>query len=64
MDFAIFAIAFNIGKMYNKSQDKSKKREKSFVFAKNHFVLIFVLYLTPMKTSDGKFYSNEGKMAA
>lgn len=43
MDFAIFAIAFNIGKMHNKAQNMAKKK-------KNHCVFVFVLII-------GRIYS-------
>jgi hypothetical protein len=33
MDFAIFAIAFNIGKMWNSSQKSKKKDRNNFVFS-------------------------------
>jgi hypothetical protein len=40
MDFAIFAIAFNLGKMWNKDQ-KSKKKNKNN--AENQLIFIFIL---------------------
>lgn len=46
MDFAIFAIAFNIGKMYNKIKNTSKNQKKLPNIEKNimtvGFILIFI----------------------
>jgi hypothetical protein len=38
MDFAIFAVAFNIGKMYNKANKVSKNRKASTFTKKNIFI--------------------------
>jgi hypothetical protein len=40
MDFAIFAIAFNIGKLYNKRKNMSKNRQKPAVLPQ---ILVFVV---------------------
>jgi len=42
MDFAIFAIAFNIGKLYNTVQNTSKKQKKSTIFAEIQCAFVFV----------------------
>jgi hypothetical protein len=39
VDFAIFAIAFNIGKLHNKGKITSKNRRKSFLLSE---ILVFV----------------------
>ena len=49
MDFAIFAIAFNIGKMYNKPKNSSKKQEKSHYFDKNQPFFVFVIELATIE---------------
>jgi transposase len=45
MDFAIFAVAFNIGKLYNKAQNVSKNQKKPSFFAKYTHSYIFVIKL-------------------
>jgi hypothetical protein len=50
MDFAIFAISFNIGKMYNKANNTSKNRVKTSFFAENTRVVIIVLIFAKIKT--------------
>jgi hypothetical protein len=42
MDFGIFAIAFNIGKMYNKAKIMPKNQKKSLFFIENMFIIVFV----------------------
>jgi transposase len=64
MDFAIFAIAFNIGKLYNKTKNKSKKGEKSSFFAKNQFVLVFVIQLDQQKNVEYNIFTSLTKLAA
>jgi len=49
MDFAIFAVAFNIGKLYNKAQNVTKNQKKSPFFAKNTHIYIFVIKLGAVK---------------
>jgi len=64
IDFAIFAIAFNLGKLNNKARNRSKKQKESAVFAKNQLVFVFILFLMPIKTIDQQEYAQQGKMAA
>jgi transposase len=45
MDFAIFAIAFNIGKLYNKAKNTVKNQEKSPDDEKNMFVIVTLLFI-------------------
>jgi hypothetical protein len=47
MDFAIFAVAFNIGKMHNKAHNVSKSQKKTPLFTKNTtlFVLVIKWYI-------------------
>ena len=64
MDFAIFAIAFNIGKLHNKAQNTSKMQKKSSLFTKYQVFFVFVLFLTPQKYSACQFYSKSYRMVA
>jgi len=50
MDFAIFAIAFNIGKLYNKTQITSKKQENPPPGDKNTSGFVFMLLFISKKT--------------
>jgi hypothetical protein len=45
MDFAIFAIAFNMGKMWNKTKNNPTKQKKSSLFAEKMCFLVFVIYV-------------------
>jgi len=40
MDFAIFAIAFNIGKLFNKTKNASKNQSKTLFYEKNTFLIV------------------------
>ena len=51
MDFAIFVIAFNIGKMYNKAKNSSKRQKKPPLFGKKTFFLVFVINVYASKKS-------------
>jgi len=51
MDFAIFAIAFNIGKLYNKSKNTQKKQQKAPLCAEMLLILVFVRILYPKKAA-------------
>jgi hypothetical protein len=51
MDFVIYGIAFNIGKMWNKDQ-KAKKISKKQV--KNHLIIIFTIYFTKISVPNLK----------
>jgi hypothetical protein len=51
MDFAIFVIAFNIGKMYNKAKNSSKRKKKPPLFGKKTFFLVFVINVYASKKS-------------
>ncbi|MDR2652714.1 MAG: transposase, partial [Prevotellaceae bacterium] len=64
MDFAIFAIAFNIGKLFNKGKNPSKSIPKSPVFAKNIFFIIFLIPKSDSHLCQKKFYSQNLKIAA
>ena len=63
MDFAIFAIAFNIGKLYNKAQNKSKNQKKALAEEKNTMVIVFILLFVSKKSSYLRFYK-EKRLAA
>jgi len=64
MDFVIFAIAFNIGKMYNKTKNNPKKQEKLHHFYKNPSFFVFVLKLWTIEESELKKMDNWTKIAA
>jgi len=64
MDFAIFAIAFNVGKLHKKTKKTSKNQEISLFIVKNMFICGFVLFLNPQKKSVTEFYSKNYKVAA
>jgi hypothetical protein len=64
MDFAIFAIAFNIGKLYNKVQNTSKNQKKSPSEEKNTLLVVFILLFSSKKSSTYKLSSLTGLLAA
>jgi hypothetical protein len=64
MDFAIFAIAFNIGKLYNKKQNASKKQKKSSVFTKNTRFFVVIWILPCKKSAQHKFIATSLKWVA
>jgi len=53
MDFAIFAIAFNIGKLYNKAKITTKNKRKLSSFDKNTPVFVLIM-ISVRKISDPK----------
>jgi hypothetical protein len=64
MDFAIFAIAFNLGKLHNKAQNASKKQGKSSVFDKNQLFCVFLIIFTQKKSISKIFAKQSMKIAA
>jgi hypothetical protein len=60
MDFAILAIAFNIGKMHNKGKNAPPNAPKSHVLSK---LLFFVVFLDT-KSAPCYFYPQNQKLAA
>jgi hypothetical protein len=64
MDFAIFAVAFNIGKLYNKAKSAFKNQKKSLLGAKNTRIFIFVIKLGAVKNINGKLWTYSDKIAA
>jgi hypothetical protein len=64
MDFGIFAIAFNIGKLYNNAKNTSKKQEKFMFFGKNQFVCVFVMFLPQQRKSINEMDYNSYQIAA
>jgi transposase len=64
MDFAIFAIAFNIGKLHNKAKNASKKQEKSPGEGNNTLIVVFIMIFTSKKSPTHKFHSQTTKRAA
>jgi hypothetical protein len=63
-DFAIFAVAFNIGKLCNKAQNTPKNRGNSSFFAANTFILVFVLVLTREMLAENEFSHKNYRSAA
>ena len=64
MDFSIFAIAFNIGKLYNKTHKNSKNRVKSTRFDKKRLFLVAILILFSKKSDTKNYYYNTHRCAA
>jgi transposase len=64
MDFAIFAIAFNIGKLYNKTQNTSKNRKKSSLLAQNIYTFVITVIFTRQKLTATEFSYNTWQRAA
>jgi len=64
MDFAIFAIAFNIGKLHNKVKNTPQNQKKAPLFAKYPSVLMVVLFLYPKKSVLNELYPNSCRIAA
>ena len=64
MDFAIFAIAFNIGKLHNKGISTPKNRKKSSIL---HKILVFAVIFYAKHKRDlrqASFYIGNCKLAA
>ncbi|KAA6328434.1 hypothetical protein EZS27_022663, partial [termite gut metagenome] len=54
-DFAIFAVAFNLGKLARKTNNPSESQQKSPIFMKNSFlIVIFVLQQETKGDMDNK----------
>jgi len=51
MDFAVFALAFNIGKLWNYKEKAKKIAEK---YAKNQLIVLFLLMLNKKSAPDRK----------
>jgi transposase len=64
MDFAIFAIAFNIGKMYNKIQNTPKNHRKPPVFTEKVFFFVLVVKLCEIKNRKLESFAKFSKIAA
>jgi len=64
MDFAIFAIAFNIGKLYNKAKNTPQNQEKSPSEEKNSLIVVVALLFISKKSSNLKLFSNARLLAA
>jgi transposase len=64
MDFAIFTIAFNIGKMYNKNRNSAKKCKKSLSFEKKSLFFVFAIHLYASKIVILENFVSPGKIAA
>ena len=64
MDFTIFAIAFNIGKLFNKDKITTKNQEKSPPEEKSTLIVAFIVFVTNKKSFDLNFYSIPRKIAA
>ena len=64
MDFAIFATAFNIGKLYNKAKNASKNQKKSLSEEKNTLVGVLMLIFISKKSSYPKSYPQSRQLLA
>jgi hypothetical protein len=64
MDFAIFAIAFNIGKLYNKTKNTPKKQKKSPFIAKNRLFFVVVIKYCTTKNLEHYCEDDCNKIAA
>jgi len=51
MDFAVFALAFNMGKLWNYKEKAKKIAEK---YAKNQLIVLFLLMLNKKSAPDRK----------
>ena len=63
MDFAIFAIAFNIGKLHNKTRNSSKHQKKSPKEA-SYTMFCVILFLVSKGTSTQNLCAQSTKLAA
>lgn len=64
MDFAIFAIAFNIGKLYNKSRKKASGKAKKDLFTPNTLFMVTWPVFIMKKNKTWKLTRSIGKLAA
>ena len=64
MDFAIFAIAFNIGKVYNKAHNVSGNQDKSPSKEKHTLLVVDILFFISKKSSNLIVSSKSNFMAA
>ena len=63
-DFAIFAVAFNIGKLCNKAKNTPKNRDNSAFFTTNTFIFVFVVVLTQGVSATNEFSHKTWRSAA
>ena len=54
MDFTIFAIAFNIAKLYSKAKNTPKKQGKLLSEEKNALGIVFALFFIALKSANSK----------
>jgi hypothetical protein len=64
MDFAIFAIAFNLGKMHYKAKNASKKKKNEGICEKQSAIIIFKTAFTTQKKSERELDKIVYQMAA
>jgi hypothetical protein len=62
--YEVFDIAFNVGKLYNKSKNTSKKRKKLAFYSKNQYILFFILFIGRKNCSANDFCKVDRKIAA
>jgi hypothetical protein len=64
MDYGTFAVAFNIGKLYNKGKITLKNGQKPSIFS-NFFVFVIIFYAkNELHRRQENFYAENLKLAA
>ena len=64
MDFAIFAIAFNIGKLHNKTQNVSKNHKNPSLLTQNIYIFVIAVIFTQQNVTTTEFSHNTWQKAA
>jgi len=64
MDFSIFVIAFNIGKLYNKAKNTSKNKKKSSLFDENTLIFVVLRICVRIKSVSKNFSYSTSRFAA
>jgi hypothetical protein len=54
MDFAIFATAFNIGKLFNKAGNAAKTKDKSPIAIENPLFFVLLIKCATLKNIESK----------
>jgi hypothetical protein len=64
MDFGIFAVAFNIGKLFNNQGIKAIDALKSLLLAQKYAVFVFLSHKTMVFQFDNVFSTHNFKLVA